>query len=204
MKKILLLVGMALALTACQPESQPQTKQPNSSEKDSTLASLLPENIANYAEKYDIAQFVLVAQKTGLAQGEQKASEWNTRLIGAKNNADAQAVFREQLAFYQDIETQLGALEMKSEQGKAMKAKILHGVAGIRGLLEQLQQVDLSKPEGLVIANETVAKFKPFAHDVAQGMQLFMDMMKNNGLNFDATNEAQIQEKLQQMKDLLK
>lgn len=200
--KILLSIVLISALTACQTETSAQQSQQKSETKN-IVDTLLPENVANYKEKYDIAQFMLVAAKSGMSEGEEKEREWNARLTSAKSSADVKAIFRDQLAFYQGAETALTGMEMKSEQGKAMKAQLLRGVTGIRQILEQMLAVDFDTPEGVAKVNKLVAALIPHTEDVAQGMQVFMDMRKQNGFS-DAKLEAQFQEKVQQLEKFSK
>lgn len=219
MKKTFSITLLAMLLAACQQEPaqpSPAASTPQPVAASTTLSASEPQqlnkiltesetnNILNYQEKWDVAAIGLALQKSDMAQMQGKEAEWNARLAQAKTDADIKAVLNEQLAAYRALNEALSGLEMKSESGKTVFAKMKSGTQGVQGVLEQLQKVDLMQPQGAVLANELTPKIKQHVQDIATGMSQWVDMMKANGFNINQQDEQAFQEKMKEIQEKLK
>ena len=210
MKKTFSITLLAMLLAACQQEPaqpSPAASTPQPVAASTTLSASEPQQlnkILNYQEKWDVAAIGLALQKSDMAQMQGKEAEWNARLAQAKTDADIKAVLNEQLAAYRALNEALSGLEMKSESGKTVFAKMKSGTQGVQGVLEQLQKVDLMQPQGAVLANELTPKIKQHVQDIATGMSQWVDMMKANGFNINQQDEQAFQEKMKEIQEKLK
>lgn len=162
--------------------------------------------ILNYKEKLDIAKIGLALQEAGFAEAANngKEAEWNQRLASAKSNEDVQSVLREQLAIYRKGAEYLASKQMDSTQGKAVHEKLLGSIQGAQAVLEKMITIDLASPEGVVQANELMPKVKQHMQDLAQGMQMWVEMMKNNGFSPSEADEAKLREKLKELEEKIR
>ena len=200
MKGLLSILICTVMLTACSDSNGINQQAAETTNKQHTaggLAELKPENIAGYDEKVDIHTIGMALEKAGVAQGQQKESEWNRRLAAAKNDADFKAVLNEQLHFYRQATDALSGLKMNSEKGRRIHEHLSGGFGGVTGMLETLQTIDLTSPEGMVTANAAKSQMQQYALDIAQGMQMWIDMMKENNYDIDKAAEAEFREKMQ-------
>lgn len=197
MKKIITLSIIALCLAACQQEKS------NNSAPVST-APAKAASIANYKEKVDIATLTIALKKSGIAQMQGKEAEWNTRLAQAKSDAEIKMVLQEQLNAYRRANEALAGLKMQSEQGKATYAQLKSGLQGTQDILERLQKVDLTQPQGTVLANELLPQIKQHGRDIVSGTIQLMEMMKTNGFDFNEQYEKAFQEEIKEAQEKLK
>lgn len=223
MKKSLLTLLLLGALSACsQSDDTKQATPPSSSaakvaepsanpsaEKSSEQSSKSNSDdtsILNYKEKLDIAKIGLALHEAGFAEiaNSGKEAEWNQRLANAKTNEDVQSVLREQLAIYRKGVEHLANKQMDSEQGKAVHEKLLGSFQGAQAVLEQMAVLDLTSPEGMVKANELTPKVKQHMQDLAQGMQMWVEMMKNNGFSPSEADENKLKEKLKELEEKIR
>lgn len=220
MKKSLLTLLLLGALSACSQSSddaKQSTPQPSSSSSTAQVAEKSAEpsaaksdkansddaGILNYKEKLDIAKIGLALQEAGFHEiaKSNKEAEWNQRLANAKTNEDVQSVLREQLAIYRKGAEHLASKQMDSAQGKAAHEKILGGFQGVQAILEQVVTMDLMSPEGMTKLMEATPKINQHVQDLAQGMQIWMEMMKNNGFNPSQEDEANFKQKLKELEE---
>lgn len=206
MRKPCIFLFCTLMMAACQPADSVKTPALKTlgSEAASQVKSMLPENMAVYQEKFDLAQLGLALGNTHIRQGEEKEREWNQRLIHAKNSHEVKAVLQEQLTMYQEVENALRSIKMQSEKGKAIHAQLLEGVAGSRALLQDLQAVDWHSSKGIELTQEATVKIKLYTHRIAQGMQDCVQWMKEHGIDINRLQEQKFQQSLQKLKETLK
>lgn len=208
MKHFLLTCSFIVALAACSPsdsssESTSTVAHSTSAAASAQAASSSDESILNYKEKLDVARLAMALQKAGLQNGQAKEAEWGRRMAAAKNNADMQAVFAEQLVMYREVENALQPLSMSSAQGKQIHVQMLRGFSGMRQVLEKIQSLNLDTPEGIVQINEMDGAIKNHGQDIMQSMMAMMAMMKANGFEPDAAKEAEFEQKVQELQQKL-
>lgn len=191
------------AATVAEPSANQVTEK---SEEKSDKANSDDAGILNYKEKLDIAKIGLALNEAGFSDAAKnnKEAEWNQRLANAKTNEDVQSVLREQLAIYRQGAENLASKQMDSEQGKAVHGKLLGSFQGAQAVLEKMATIDLTSPEGIVQANELMPKVKLHMQDLAQGMQMWVEMMKNNGFSPSEADEAKLKEKLKELEEKIR
>lgn len=203
MKKTLLIVSL-LMLVACGQNETTGISVAESAKKsvvvetESVSSSL--SNIENAKEKLDFFKLIKVFQNSEVEKAQAKELEWNQRLVEAKNNADVQSIVAEQLVFYRKARDGFADLKLETAEGQAVLLNLQQGFSGMCSILEKLQKIDVSQPEGMVLSNELVPKIKVATYKIIEGMQMWTQMGKKYGVPIDKQAEEKFNNKIKEVK----
>ncbi|MCP1659294.1 hypothetical protein [Neisseria perflava] len=209
MKRLFTVLVLSVTLQACSgsveenKENGKAAASTQSNTQSGLPAELEPKNIAHYEEKLDVAKISQALKNAGFEKGEQKEAEWNRRLAAVTTNEEVQAVVRDQLMYYRQAEQELSAINTVSQQGTQVRQKMLNGFSGMCRILEIMQKLDMTSPEGAVQLNELNPKIKEYGTEIMQGLQLFVQLVKESGQSYNKKAEAKMQGKLKELEGKL-
>lgn len=206
MKKNIIATLIALAVTACSPADNHEKTQTIAEKPAAVQASQVQaapfevdtSKIEQFDEKVDTRTITMMFKKIGADKWDKKEQEWNRRLAEAKTDADVQKIFAEQFEQFDKAAKALAQIEMKSEKGKQMHALLTSGFTGMAEATGALRHFKSSSPEDQVKLEALGPKIQQHAREVMQGMQLYMDLMKEVGVKLSPEDEAKIAEKMKE------
>ncbi|MGF6148129.1 Uncharacterised protein [Kingella potus] len=119
-------------------------------------------------------------------------NEYMQRLQQAQNETEVRAVLQDQLDLLQKAVPALQNLNLKSEEGKSIRAKLVGGMEKMSGSLQKIQAADF---DNAAVMQTAEAEMNAGVREVMAGMQEFAVVAKAHGIPFD---EVLLQQKIKE------